>query len=580
MPVVIAQFSPDDKTPGFFGQVQYGTAGQSAAGLPIALLLVGLMTSAGTLSYETQVQQIFQDSDADTYAGIGSELATMAYDALEEQTDIPIFIASAKPSSGAVASTATLAITGSWNVSGTIGVRIDGYLVTVNVGATDSASTVATNLAAAINGADEGRLPVTATANSSNVVLACATPGVRGNQHIVFIQPAGSQSAIAIPSGMGLSLTGSTWSSGATSTANTFTAPTVPNGYYYKITTVGSPATFGTAQPTWPTTIGTATSADSNGNIWTCWGQIVNGGGVTLGGGSGLESYTNLLNTLGSQGYGRIALAANDATSLAAWKTNIDTEAGPLTGYLQHAICAVNVNPTGGSGVTAATALAQTTLNDPRFETLFLQSCETHPSRMAASMGANRAFEEVSDPDKNYDGYVLSTVTPQSQPIDVPIHSVLVSLLNVGVTPLTTVGGQVQVVRAITTKCLTNSQPDYSTLDVGFAVVPDFVLMYLKGVWQTFQKGNSRVRGPLASGEKQPASGVAYPDLWNSQVTATLMQMETGDVPGTCAPIVFNVENMLPTTNLDPTAVGRLMTACPVDVMPDLHQLGISVQQV
>lgn len=576
MPVVISQFSPNDKTPGFFGQVQYGTAGQSFAGLPIALLLVGVMNASGTLAYDTQIQQIYQDSDADTFAGIGSELAVMAYDALEEQTDIPVFIASPKPPTGATAATATLTISGTWSVAGTIGIRIDGYLVTVGVGASDATTAVATNLAAAINGANEGRLPITATAVSSTVVLACSTPGVRGNQHVVFIQPAGSQSAIIIPSGMGLSLTGAPWVTGTVYPVGSYLVPTAANGYYYKATAVSGSGTSGVTQPTWPTTVGTTVVDNTGANqiTWTCWGQIVNGGGVTLGGGAGLETYTNLLNTLASQGYGRIALACNDSTSLAAWKTSIDTEAGPLTGYLQHAICAVNTT------TTAAVALAQTTLNDPRFETLFLQSGETHPSRTAASMAASRAFQEVSDPDFNYDGYVLSTVTAQSQPLDIPIHSVLVSLLNTGVTPLTTIGGQVQVVRAITTKCLTNAQPDYSTLDVGFAVVPDFVLMYMKGVWSTFQKSNSRVRGPLASGEKQPASGVAYPDLWNSSVTAALMQMDLGLVPGTCAPILFNVENMLPVSDLDPTSVGRLMTACPVDVMPDLHQLGISVQQV
>ena len=53
-----------------------------------------LMTAAGTLTANTQVQQVYQPSDLDTFAGIGSELANMGYDALNNQSNIPIFIAS------------------------------------------------------------------------------------------------------------------------------------------------------------------------------------------------------------------------------------------------------------------------------------------------------------------------------------------------------------------------------------------------------------------------------------------------------------------------------------------------------
>ena len=133
---------------------------------------------------------------------------------------------------------------------------------------------------------------------------------------------------------------------------------------------------------------------------------------------------------------------------------------------------------------------------------------------------------------------------------------------------------------AITSHCLNGSNPDYSTLDVGFAVVPDFVLMYMRGVWAGWQQANVRLRGPLAQGEPKPPSGVGYPDLWNSTVTSNLMLMEQGTIPGTCPPILYDVENFLPITDLDPTTVGRLMTACPVNVMPDTHQVGVSVQQV
>lgn len=43
-------------------------------------------------------------------------------------------------------------------------------------------------------------------------------------------------------------------------------------GLYYKITTLGSPATT-SVEPTWPTTIGATTTPDSHGNVWTCTGH-------------------------------------------------------------------------------------------------------------------------------------------------------------------------------------------------------------------------------------------------------------------------------------------------------------------
>ena len=336
----------------------------------------------------------------------------MGYAALNEQSDIPISIASAKPPSGASAATCTVLVGGTWTVGGTIGVRIAGFPVTVNVGSTDTIATVCTNLAAAINGANEGRLPFTATATSTTVVITCATPGIRGDQYVIFLEPNLPTSGVVWPSGMTLSLTGVTWSVGGVATATTYVVPTVANGYYYKVTTVGSPATFASPQPTWPTTIGTATTADSNGNVFTCWGAILNGGAVNPGGGSGLETYTNLLNTLANQGYGRIALAANDATSAAAWLTQINTDAGPLIGFLQHAVVSFN------STTTTAVSMAQTTLNNQRFQVCFEQSSEDHTSVMSAVMAADRAFWEQSDPDKNYDydtGFTMPALHPRKR---------------------------------------------------------------------------------------------------------------------------------------------------------------------
>ncbi|HSY22315.1 MAG TPA: hypothetical protein VK841_09385 [Polyangiaceae bacterium] len=567
--LVFAAFSPSDKVPGFYGGIQYGVSGQTAAGLPLALLLVGLMTT-GTLQPDSQVQQIFQSADADTYAGPGSELATMAYDAFKNAPNTPIYITSAKPASGGVASTATIALGGTWNVAGSLTVRIAGTAIPLTVGAADTPSTVATNLALAINGTLSGRLPISTTASGATVVITCRTPGVRGNQHIVFLD------ASLQPSGMTASIVGSTWAATTAYTTTQFVVPTVANGFYYKCTTGG---TSGSSQPTFPTTVGTTVT---DGSVtWTCWGTIVAQNtttGITLGGGVGLETYTNLINTLTNAKYARHAFAANDASSASTWEGSIDSQALITSGIRQHVVVAINTTLAG------AESLGQTTLNDPRFQCLFLQNSETHPARMAAGVAGARALKEVSDPNASYDGAVIPTIMPQSQTTDIPLHSQLVALLNNSVTPLTTQGGQVQIVRSITTKSLTNSAPDYSTLDTGMATTPDFVLDQLSIVWSSSYAnpvtGNTRVEpDPLQnSGETTPPPGVAYPRTWTATVQGQLQAMELGRFPGTCPPILYNVENDPPSTTFD--AVNkRLLTIVPCWPTPALHQGLVALNQ-
>src|SRR5580704_18148151 len=95
--LIFGSFSPSDKVPGAYGAVQAGVSGQSAASLPVLCLLVGLKLSAGTMSPDTQVVQVFEPTDCDTYAGAGGELASMGYDALSTAPNTPVFLASPTP---------------------------------------------------------------------------------------------------------------------------------------------------------------------------------------------------------------------------------------------------------------------------------------------------------------------------------------------------------------------------------------------------------------------------------------------------------------------------------------------------
>ncbi|WP_394847400.1 hypothetical protein LZC95_08035 [Pendulispora brunnea] len=300
-------------------------------------------------------------------------------------------------------------------------------------------------------------------------------------------------------------------------------------------------------------------------------GAAATGGGVFFGGGTGVEDVSNVLSTIHPQTYDRIAVGQIDATNIGRWRAQVNAQADVLVGILQHAIVASN------DTLTAAVSIAQNTLNSERFQVCWFQNSETHPSEIAAAMAALRTQREQSDPDASYDNAVLAGVAPQSQVADIPQHGTLVSALNNGITPITTTSdGFAVVVRSIVSHSLRGSIPDYSTLDTGDAVVPDYILKDLKLVWSTqVAPANPRIAPDVGPQERRRPSGVLTPSVWNGIVYTRLKRFEAGtDLP---APILINVDGNLPVSTFDTTAL-RIMTAVRVIAAPANHQIGISVR--
>jgi hypothetical protein len=440
-------------------------------------------------------------------------------------------------------------------------------------------STVATNIAAAIAGYNGGRLPCTATAVAGVVTVTCRTAGVRGMQHIVFVDNT------QIPSG----LTATWYTTAAVSTAYTSGQTVVPvaaTGYYYKCTTAG---TSGATAPTWPTTIG-STVTDGTA-VWTCWGVTVtstsNVIGIGLGNATGLETYTNLLGTIVNTQYNRIALAANDSTSLGLWVTQITQQAAAPFDLLQHVVTASN------GTLTAATTIAQTNLNNARFQHLWALNCETHPSRIAAAMAAQRALSEQQDPDAAYNNFPLLTVAPQSQSPDWPTLSTKISALNNSVTVMSTNRGDnfMNVVRSITTLSLTGGSPNYATFDTGQASVPDFVLTDWRLYYNSFlAPNNPRVQDNpnISAGEKEPPAGVLYPQRVQNIFFSRLVDYSRGilgpssatpnSTGGSVAPIV-DAPQVGDVQAVYDNVAKRIMVTANVRVKANDAQLGISVRQ-
>lgn len=576
----IPGFGASNRVPMVAGNVQTGVGGQSAANLAKKLLLVGLMSSSGTLTPDVQVQPVYSVADLDNFAGPGSELACMGYDALAVAGDqgVPVYICSPAAANGAVAATTVVKFAGGSTGNGQATIRIGGYLASANIPPGMTAAQAATLLASVVNGLYSGRGAVSASAAGAYLTLTYKTPGVRGNEQLIFLDASG------MPPGMTATLY-TPWGATIAYAVGDQVIPNPTDGLYFRCTIAGTSAG---SQPTWPTTQGQTVT---DGSVtWVCAGVTGSGTSPTtsvfLGGGGGLESYTNVLSTIQPTTYDRIAPAANDAVSLAAWKAQIDTVAGAPNNNLQQAVFAFN------GSFAAAQSLAQTTVNDARFQCLWQQNGETHPSRLAAQWAGIRAYNEQGNPNSSYDGYVLNKTAPQSQSIDWPSLTVLIAAINNSLTPVTSGNfglgpggdGLSRVVRSITTKSLTNGSADYSSIDTGIPSTADFIFLDAKLYYlNVIQPANPVVSDNYPSNGPQVPSGVLTPDSAASTYNGRLVRFSQGvlsDAPqvgsASIPPIILTPQpgDVVAIYN---TVSKRIDVTETVRVMPIDHQLGISV---
>lgn len=236
--------------------------------------------------------------------------------------------------------------------------------------------------------------------------------------------------------------------------------------------------------------------------------------------GTGSEDVTALLTKLQNRRYARIGVGHNDATNAALWEAHVNAKAGPLTLLLEQLVFGHN-----GSS-SQAISLAQTTLNAPRAQCIWHRNSETHPSEIAAFIAAYRSSVENAEPLYDYDAMVIPTTTiaPQAFEADSPApNTEQNTALNAGVTPLETVNGEARIVRMITTYCKNGANQDERCLDIGDAVVPDYVCVDLQLYYSSEYRVSNPLVGPDAAPEDEPPPpGVATPSGWNSKVVSKM----------------------------------------------------------
>jgi phage tail sheath gpL-like len=496
---IVLELSPTDKVPGIYMKTLYGVGDTIIPTVDRYLLVVGLPSSAGLITPDTQVVDITSTDDSGEWFGPGSEGDRMCRAALKVK-GIKIKAATAAIS-GATAAAATITIDGTWTLPGTWNYRIGGLPLIQGVLATDTPATVAAAIVAYIAARPEFPVSAASAAGSGTtyvVTLTMKSTGARGNDTILV------QDTTGLPSGMTSAIAG---------------------------------------------------------------GAAVANGGKRFHLGAGVEDVTNLLATIFPDRYHRIAIAQRDSQNLVRWRNQLDAKAGPLEGRMEHAVFGTSAS------FSAATSLAQTSLDNQRAQLCWMLDSETQPSEWTAEMAAYRLQREQVNPNNNYDQLQLTSAAPQTAKSAVPIRTQLVAALDVGITPLNTQNGNVFVVRAITTRSLTAAgAPDDGTVDVGEAATPDEVRDVFAAFWQTqFSVNHPYLRNNPTAEEPTPDPGVAYPDLWTAEATRILKEVEALNW-------VTEVDQNPVKSTMHPTAK-RIVFFAPIVVMPIQHQLEGTIAQ-
>ena len=296
-------------------------------------------------------------------------------------------------------------------------------------------------------------------------------------------------------------------------------------------------------------------------------GSALDNGAVPFTGGTTDCDVTDILAVAESDEYDYIVCGFNDTTNAGLVADHVNSEAGPLIQHLEHAIFASN------DTYAAGLALSQTELNEYRCCVVWKLYDQTHPSEVAAEVGALRAATEASMPNIKWAGQTLSSPTPETWGPYKPTHTVLKNALKVGLTPLETVaGGDVQIVRGVVSHCLNGASLDTRCQNWAQAIVPDRVRKRLCVAWDAHAAANPYQQDDPAADEPTPPAGRTYPTLWNGVVNAELLDMEDDNW-------LVDVADHPPVTQMNESA-NRMMTAVPVAVLGHSYQVGIIVNQI
>jgi phage tail sheath gpL-like len=201
MPISFSQIPADIKVPLYWVEVDPSMAGLPQLGL--RALLVGTALTGGDQAMNIPVA-VGSQAQADAHWGQGSEISRMFKAFFANNFSNEVWGIGVPEPVGATAATGTIVVTTAATASGTIHLYIGGTHIPVNVGATDTMPTIATNINAAIN--SQFDLPVSATVSTATVTVKCLWKGIAGNDITVSLNYYGAIGGEILPPGVTITL--------------------------------------------------------------------------------------------------------------------------------------------------------------------------------------------------------------------------------------------------------------------------------------------------------------------------------------------------------------------------------------
>lgn len=585
--IVIPGFTSDDKVPGVVAINQFGAGKQSIGAIPLACVAYGNMTSDGSAALNVRTP-ITTSEEAFAYFGARAELSRMLYAGLDI-TGVNLYGVAVEEVTGGAASTLIFDIGGTWTTSGEITVKFDEEVIRVAVASSYTPTTFGDALEDAINQAQNGHLFCVAANAAGRVTLTVQNDGVRGNQHVAFLDSS------LKPSGMTISFDqlSDVAQSGAGPVVTVAGGDTADGTYILAISTGG--ANDGTAQytltynggsPSSPValpavafalpghtgiTVTPAVGTYVLAETYTFTGvAALSNGGVPFSLGTGTDDIQDALDATASVTNDYVAPAQNDVTNVGLVEVAINAKAAFDVGRLEQYVVSVN------RGLTAAIALGQAGMNDQLGTCCWTQNGTEHPSLVATRIAALFSVTDGAQPNTNYDDEIVPGAAPQHVDADVPNRATLKSALNNGITPLVTVDGKLQIVLACCSRSLNGATPDYRTFDHGQVAVPIRVRKELVAEGQQIKAttgGNNKWIGPDVE-EGLPPPGTLTPMLWNSRVEARLQEWASERFNW-----LTEVDENPPQSEYQSGTPPKIMSIIPTIVKPLNHQLGLIIKQ-
>lgn len=289
---------------------------------------------------------------------------------------------------------------------------------------------------------------------------------------------------------------------------------------------------------------------------------------------------TAALAAVASTTYHRQAWAQGDATNAALISAQLTSMAAVTSQRRQQAIIA------SGGTLAAATTIA-TGLNASRMQVVWHYNSVVSPAEVAAQVAAARLNGdgqaggllggENGRPSANLDGCKLFAIREQPFVAEQPTDTEQQSALANGLTPLipdTGRPGFAVIGRAITSRSLASSQPNYAVLDTGNVSVPDDVSDGLQSALGVTFAGTNLVTEP--SDDAPPTiTGVVTPSIVRSEIKKNLKVYEgLGWIQG-----VDSHDAQLQVV-ANGSVPGRVDCEIPCVPVPGLHIIGGNVRQL